>query len=121
MDTNNLTFSVMTDVVVTGSNPENADYDNPQGHYFGFAAYVVATNERGERRRLRICTKDVESDALARATSQAAALNARFGFLHKLPVNFESWEETWPEYGSEAFSNDEMREWENNVYGEHGH
>lgn len=109
----------MTDVVVTGSNPEIADYDNPHGYYFGFAAYVLATNEHGERRRLHICTKKIESDALHKAEGQAAALNARFSIMCKLPVNFESWEEMWPEYGSVAFSNDEMRAWENNVYGEH--
>lgn len=54
-------FFARTDIVVTGSNPENADYTNPRGHIFGFAAYVVADSERGDRRELYITTSQIES------------------------------------------------------------
>jgi hypothetical protein len=111
MNTNDLTFHAMTDIVVIGTNPECADYGNPSGDIFGHAAYVVAEDHRGERVRLFIKSARYEEDALPQAQRQAEALTARFA-RGMLPIAFDCWTSTYPAYGSPAFSNDEMHEWE---------
>ena len=95
-------FIAYTDIVVIGQNPEMADYSNPRGYIYGFAAYVRAESDRGDTRVNRVCTDRWESDALAKADAQAAALNARLA-LGKLPVGFDSWKAGRAVYGSEAY------------------
>jgi hypothetical protein len=95
-------FTAYTDIVVIGQNPEMADYDNPQGHIYGFAAYVQAVSEQGDTRILCVGVNRWESDVLAKAVAQADALNVRLA-LGKLPVGFESWREGHPIYGSQAY------------------
>jgi len=34
---------------VIGRNPENADFSNPQGNYYGLVSYLLAENENGTR------------------------------------------------------------------------
>ena len=99
-------FFARTDIVITGSNPEMADYTNPRGHIYGFAAYVVADTERGDRRELYVSTARSEREVLEVAEKFAAALNARLA-LGKLPVAFQRWDEGRPAYGSDAYDPEE--------------
>lgn len=96
------TFTSGTDIVVIGQNPELADYDNPRGYIYGFAAYVQAISPRGDTRAITIATSNDERDVLAKAEAQAAALNARLA-AGKLPVAFDRWVVGRPLYGSEAY------------------
>lgn len=95
-------FFASSDLVIVGSNPEMADYDNPRGHLFGEAAYVVAQDERGNRRCLHIKTDRSRNVAMEAAEAVAAALNARLA-MGKLPVGFSGWREDRPAYGSDAY------------------
>lgn len=95
-------FFARTDIVVVGSDPEMADYTNPRGNIYGFAAYVVADSERGDRRELYITTSQIESECMADAGKVADALNARLA-AGKLPVAFDRWQEGRPAYGSDAY------------------
>lgn len=45
-------FFAATDLCVVGSNPEMADVSNPHGNIYGFAAYVYAESEQGDRCRI---------------------------------------------------------------------
>lgn len=96
-------FFARTDIVITGANPEMADYTNPRGHLFGSAAYVVADSDSGHRRELYVTTRPSDADALAAAERVATALNARLS-AGKLPVAFDRWQEGRPAYGSNAYS-----------------
>lgn len=96
-------FDTQSDIVVVGSNPENADYDNPHGYTYGFAAYVRASNPHGDTRLLHVCTEMDERAALDRAGMIAERLNTRLLKLGKLPVGFDSWEAGRPVYGSDAY------------------
>jgi hypothetical protein len=95
-------FTAYTDIVVIGQNPEMADYSNPRGYIYGFAAYVCAVSERGDTRVSHVGTDRWEAAAVAKAEAQAAALNARLA-LGKLPVGFDSWKAGRAVYGSEAY------------------
>jgi len=95
-------FTAYTDIVVIGQDPEMADYDNPQGHVHGFAAYVQAISEHGNTRTLCVGVSRWESDVLAKAVAQADALNVRLA-MGKLPVRFDTWREGHPIYGSQAY------------------
>lgn len=95
-------FFAATDLVVIGNNPEMADYDNPRGDIIGYAAYVYADSECGERRRIHMKTSRWESEVLPNATKMAMALNARLA-KGLLPIAFETWENARPAYGSEAY------------------
>lgn len=98
-----MNFHAQTDITIVGSDPEMADMDNPRGYIYGFAAYVVATNERGDRWMNFVRTDRSESVALAPAERMAAALNTRLANLGKMPVDFARWTPTRPAYGSEAW------------------
>lgn len=96
-------FVAGTDIVVIGQNVEMADYDNPRGYVYGFAAYVQAVSPQGETRVLSLGAGNSEAAMLAEADAQAAALNARLA-AGKAPVGFDRWVEGRPVYGSEAYS-----------------
>ena len=96
-------FDTYTDIVVIGSNPEMADYDNPRGHVYGFAAYVRAVSKHGDTRVLHVATERSERDAVAQADQLAERLNARLQNLGKLPVAFDGWTAGRPVYGSDAY------------------
>lgn len=95
-------FFAATDLVVIGTNPEMADYDNPRGEIIGHAAYVYADSANGDRRRLHVKTARFESEALPSAERMAEALNARLA-SGRLPIAFDRWEEARPCYGSRAW------------------
>jgi hypothetical protein len=107
-------FHAASDIVVVGTNPEMEDYDNQRGEIYGHAAFVVAEFADGRRIRLHVATAHWLEEVEPRAVALAAALNARAA-LGKLPVGFHHWAETYPAYGSAAFSNEEMVEWERNL------
>lgn len=107
-------FFAHSDIAVIGSNPENADYDNPRGFIYGMSAYVVAEDAKGFRVRLHVKTAHRDSECLPAAERVASALNARLA-AGKLPVAFGTWEETFPAYGSEAYSNEEAVAWERSL------
>lgn len=100
---NALTFQASTDIVVTGCDPEAADYDNPRGEIFGYQACVYAINDHGDTRVLYLGVDRFDSVALAKAEKVAEALTARLEKLGKLPVGFDSWQAGRPVYGSDAY------------------
>lgn len=99
----NTSFGAISYVVVMGVDPELADYSNPRGERYGFAAYVRGCNERGDTREMHVVTEYDERAAEAKARKVADALNARATRLGKLPVRFDSWATGRPVYGSEAY------------------
>ena len=96
-------FDVRSDVVVIGQHFEAADYDNPRGELFGFAAYVSAVTVDGDRRSLHVKTSKSEQEAVSAAATLAERLTARLENLGKLPLRFDEWFEDRPVYGSEAY------------------
>jgi len=96
----NTTFSAGCDIVVTGSNPENADVCNPRGDYFGEAWMIFATNEHGDRRYIDV---GMDAEGRAKADAFATVFGVRTSRLGKLPVGFAGWREARPEYGSDAY------------------
>jgi hypothetical protein len=107
-------FYASADIVVVGQNSEFADYDNPRGYLYGFAAFVYAEALDGTRCRLHISTETRESAALQPAQEMADALNTRLK-NGKLPVAFDQWQETFPAYGSAAYSEIDTIEWERSL------
>ena len=95
-------FFASTDLVVLGTNPENADYTNPRGEFYGSAGFVYAEDVVGNRVRLWVKTDGGDAVALEAAERVAVALNARLA-AGKLPVAFASWQEARPSYGSAAY------------------
>jgi hypothetical protein len=96
------TFTAYSDIVVIGQDAEMADYSNPRGYIYGFAAYVRAESESGDTRIQHFGTGRWEAEVMAKAEAQASALNARLA-LGKLPVGFDSWKAGRAVYGSEAY------------------
>lgn len=107
-------FFAMSDVVVSGNDPELADYTNPRGFIHAFAGYVVAEDDEGNRRRLYVGTDPVDAVTVARAEKVAAALNARLA-MGKLPVAFGLWESYHAAYGSAAHDEYDLVEWERSL------
>lgn len=105
----------MTDIVVMGQDPEWADMDNPRGYIFGFASYVVAESIEGHRCRLYVASDYAERDPLDKAEYLSKCLNERLNTLKKLPVNFSEWQEYFPAYGSEAYSEEDTIAWERSL------
>lgn len=79
-----MNFTARSDVVIVGTNPENADYDNPRGHVFGERWVVSASNDHGD-------TFEFGVDGEGEAVKLAERLQARFDNLGKLPVGFDRW------------------------------
>ena len=92
-----LTFFAASDIVIIGTNPEMADYDNPRGNIYGESWYVYAENWHGDRRQFWVGINEKE-----RAERLAQALTARMAG-GKLPVAFDRWTEARPAYGSDAY------------------
>jgi len=95
-------FSVRTDQVVIGQNPENADYVNRRGDIYGFAAYVQSESEYGDRRELFVGTYATDEQATQAGEALAVKLRRRLA-AGKLPVGFARWREGRPCYGSQAY------------------
>lgn len=96
-------FFAASDVTIIGYNPEMADFDHPRGERFGYAAYVYAEDDLGNRRRKWVSTGYQDSAVIERAERVAKALQTRFDDLGKPPVAFQAWEEARPAYGSPAY------------------
>ena len=107
-------FFATTDIVVVGCNPESADVVNPRGEYFGYAGYVVAEDADGRRVRWHVGTQMIERQILPQCDALAAALIKRLA-NGKLPVAFEQWGETFPAYGSQAYSAEDAIAWERSL------
>ena len=98
----NYSFDAISDIVVIGTDPEAADYDNPRGELYGVSSYVRAVDDSGETRLLYVATGQ-ESEVVAKAQTLAERLSARLTNFGKLPVGFDSWEAGRPVYGSAAY------------------
>jgi hypothetical protein len=95
------TFFASSDVVAIGTNPEMADISNPSGAVYGYAACVIAENEKGSRWAKHVKTAYWENEAMVVANALADQLTARMEKLNKLPVDFADWQPTTPRYGSD--------------------
>lgn len=107
-----LHFFPMTDIVVMCQDPESADMSNPRGYVYGYSSYVVAESSIGQRVRLYVSSDYHEQEPFYKAEQLANCLNARLNNLKKLPVNFSKWQEYFPAYGSEAYSEEDTIAWE---------
>jgi hypothetical protein len=91
------------DIVVTGTNPENADYTNPRGERYGFQAYVQVANDFGDTRVKTFGVFHSQREAVDFAEKLAATLQTRLDKLGKYPVGFAAWAEGRAVYGSDAY------------------
>ena len=98
-------FSAASRYVVTGTNPQMADYDNKRGEIYGLAYYVQASNAHGDTWELHlfIAAVGMDADSAPKAERVAAALQARLDNLGKLPVNAAQWQQGRAVYGSDAY------------------
>lgn len=95
-------FFAMSELAVVDVNPEMADMSNPRGEIVGYASFVYADSEHGDRRRLYVRSSRWDDEAMAPANKLADALNARLA-AGKLPIHFDRWEDARPGYGSAAY------------------
>lgn len=95
-------FFALSDMIVIGRNPEMADVSNPRGDILGYASYVYGEDIKGYRVRILVKTDRYEEDVMPQAKKMAAALNVRLS-NNKLPIGFDTWQQTDPRYGSEAY------------------
>lgn len=93
------TFIARSDVVVVGTNPENADYTNPRGEIHGLLHIVQGRNEFGDTKELAVVSG---RDPEAAARVMAERLNTRMS-RGLLPVGFALWPAGRPVYGSHAY------------------
>ncbi len=99
-------FEPQFDQCVVGSDPESADYDNPRGLCYGLVGRILATNSFGDRRISEPIGEPfagVNRELEQEIAVMAAALNTRLKNLRRLPVGWNSWQVTRPEYGSKAY------------------
>jgi len=97
-------FHAAADVVVLFCDPERADYVNRRGEVYGYRAYVIAEDAKGNRVSLPVgAATHFEQDALAPAVVLADRLQSRLDKLGLPPVRFAEWRETRPAYGSDAY------------------
>lgn len=93
-----------TDIVVIGTNPENADYDNPYGHIYGYCGYVIAEAPDGSRWVFnRSMTCRWESEIVDRLSSFVKHVQFKLDGGRKLDPQY--WAPTRPGYGSDAYAN----------------
>ena len=97
------TYHVRQDIVVVDSNPELADYDNPNGDIHGTASYIVATNPEGYRlahfaQSIRVKNREETKYSLERLQALTDYLNAE-----QPELNAKHWHPTEPQYGSPAY------------------
>jgi hypothetical protein len=115
---NNKTFNQFyghCDIVVTGTDPEMADYSNPRGERHGFLSYVRISNDYGDTKVQTFKVFHTEREAVDFAERLAATLQTRLDKLGKYPVDFAQWSEGRAVYGSDAYQDygrAEEVEWE---------
>lgn len=111
-------ITVFSDLYVAGKTEDNEEF-------LAEVYYVMATNARGERWVHELtfpsCRKHVDDEGLphfedirplAEARAEDLASRVRKALAAGGQINFDYWVETFPAYGSEAFSNEEMIAWE---------
>lgn len=103
MDSKTLTFYVRESLVVVGTDPEMADYDNPRGELVGESHRVVAEDEDGSRYEHRYAA--VTRNGYTLSDLSVDRLEALAAYLNKAhPVLDEDlWHEIDPAYGSMAY------------------
>ena len=93
-----------TDIVVIGSNPENADYVNPRGYIYGYRGYLLAIAPDGSQWVFERSMVDrLEQNVFDRLATFCARVQHKINCGAKLDAN--RWSETRPMYGSEAYVN----------------
>ena len=103
MNTDTLTFGIINDIVIIGSNPEMADMSNPNGNIEGLAHYIVAETPKGHRfaHNATAITHNGYADSditVERLERLAAHLNATHPSL-----DADCWTEVQASYGSAAY------------------
>lgn len=113
-------FDHGSDIVVIGSNPEIADYDNPRGEIHGLRPYIRAVDARGNTKFKY--SKDVhhvnvgDTEAEREARALAERLNEKLK-QRRMP-DLSRWEDGRAMYGSpayEEYGQDEDLEWERSM------
>jgi len=97
-NTKRWTIQVSSDFVVVGYNPEGADMDNPRGEIVRERFHLEATNDYGDRRVWGFFVTPAEAEAAI-----------------ELAAPVETWAESYPVYGSQAFiayGEEELEAWE---------
>jgi hypothetical protein len=92
----------VTDQVVLGTNPENADYDNPTGNIYGWQAFVIVEAKDGSRWthvQTRVAYRS--DDAERKVRSLVDRVNAAIG--DGIELNPDLWIPSRPVYMSEAY------------------
>lgn len=109
-------FLATSDIVVIGTDPEMADVDNPRGNIHGIAGYVVAEDKDGNRKRWHVLTLHHrrEREVLEQCEKLVVALTNRLA-QGKNPVAFDHWQDTFPAYGSAAYSEEDTVAWERSL------
>lgn len=97
----NTQFYAASTLVVTGTNPEMADYDNPRGEIITEVWFIVAANDHGDTRESGSFGDGMYARVDAEKTAEA--LTARATNLGKLPVGFDDWHDGRAVYGSDAY------------------
>lgn len=97
------------DVIVIGRDPEMADYTNPKGLIYGYAAFIVAEDAVGNRKSLPAAVSSEESEALGVARGVIERINTIDDY------DFGAWADYRPAYGSDAYDPLADIEWERRV------
>lgn len=91
-----------TNIVVISTDPEMADYSNPNGNIYGHCAAVFVCAADGSQFQYRETrTRCTEREALRAVQSLVDRVNAAIKKGIKLNPNL--WTEVRPSYGSEAY------------------
>lgn len=93
---------IQTELVVVGTNPEIADFENPRGEIYGVQARIMVETKRGER-ILHCATFDgsTDEDAMGKAEPLRKKIEEFLKTGGKL--NRTYWHDVQPRYGSEAY------------------
>lgn len=103
MNTDTLTFGIIDNLVIIGSNPEMADMSNPNGNIEGLAHSIVAETPKGRRfvHNATAITHNGYADSdmtVERLERLSTYLNATHPSL-----DADCWTEIQPCYGSPAY------------------
>lgn len=99
-------FDHGSDLVVIGTNPEMADYDNPRGHIHGLCPYIRAVDARGNtmikysKVSHHVNVGDEEAEREARQLADRLNLKLK---QRRMPDFTKGWDVGRPVYGSPAY------------------
>lgn len=88
--------NVVSDLAIIGSNPENADMDNPYGHIFGEVPFVELVLDDGRRYEHKNSFADFDEAHMFRQEVEDHLLAGG-------ELVTEHWPEVDPVYGSDAY------------------